>query len=85
VKEEKMSDPFVQEFVLPCCSMAGAISQFEDSGYIEDGAIVGDITEEEFIRIRTDYGADPDKYRNQKTPILCRFDYADQVRFIRLI
>ena len=29
VKEEKLNDPFVQEFILPCCSMGGAVSQFD--------------------------------------------------------
>lgn len=87
VKEERLNDPFVQEFILPCCSMGGAVSQFdyEKNEYLEDGAIVGNLTEEEFIRIRTDYGNNPDKYLKKKTPILCRFSYNEQERFIRLI
>jgi hypothetical protein len=87
VKEEKMNDPFVQEFVLSCCSMGGAISQFEyeKNEYLEDGAIVGDLSEKEFIRVRTDYGKSPNKYLKKKTPILCRFLYKEQEKFIRLI
>jgi len=64
VREEKLNDPFVQEFVLPCCSMEGAVSQFdyEKNEYHEDGAIVGDLSEEDFIRTRIDYRDNPDNY-----------------------
>lgn len=87
VKEEKLNDPFVKEFVLPCCSMGGAVSQFdyENNEYLEDGAVVGDLSEEEFISIRTDYLKNKDKYLKKETPILCRFTYNDRERFIRLI
>jgi hypothetical protein len=87
VKEEKLNDPFVKEFVLPCCSMGGAVSQFdyENNEYLEDGAVVGDLSEGEFISIRTDYRNNPDKYLRKVTPILCRYIYNEREGFIRLI
>ena len=85
VKECMIADPFVKEFILPCCSMAGAISQIEEDIYLENGAIVGDLTEEEFIKVRTDYGNDRAKFHNGKSPLLCRFDYDGSEKFIRLI
>lgn len=87
VREEKLDDPFVQEFVLPCCSMEGAVSQFdyEKNEYHEDGAIVGDLSEEDFIRTRIDYRDNPDKYFKKKASILCSFSYEGKEKYIRLV
>jgi hypothetical protein len=61
--------PFVREFVLPSCSRMAAVHRImDDDSYSEDGAPVGELTEQEFIDTRKRYQKDPDSFHDGKTP-----------------
>ena len=46
----------------------GAVHQLNDGGYSEDGAIVGGMTEQEFITKRTEYNKNPEAFHDGATP-----------------
>lgn len=59
VKEEKLNDPFVQAFVLPCCnSFASCGALNKNNIYHENNAIIGAFSESEFIEQRKKYQED---------------------------
>jgi len=68
VRADAQSKPFVREFILPSCSLMGAIHQHDDEGYSEDGAIVGGMTEQEFITKRTEYNKNREEFHDGATP-----------------
>jgi len=68
VKAEAQNYPLVKEFILPSCRLMGAIHQMTDEGYSEDGAIIGEMTEAEFIRQRKEYQKNSEAYHDGKTP-----------------
>jgi len=69
VRADRQEDPFVVEFVLPLCHRFGSTVLFLDKGgYKEDGAVVGRMTEAEFIEHRKSYLQDPSKHNDGKTP-----------------
>jgi hypothetical protein len=81
VREDKQDAPFVKEFVLPLCHKAGAtMLYFEAEGYKEDGALVGPMTEDEFIERRKSYLADPSKYDDGKTPQEFSIEFQGETR-----
>ena len=68
VRADYESDPFVKEFVLPCCTRMAAIAQLSDDGYSEDGAYAGEMTENEFTRLRKEYQKSPEGFHDGRTP-----------------
>lgn len=59
VKEDKLTDPFVRAFILPCCNdNASCGTMNKQNIYHEKDAIVGIFSEEEFIEQRKKYQAD---------------------------
>ena len=55
VRAEAEDAPFVKEFVLPSCTRMAATFFRTDDGYVEHGATAGQISENEFMRIRTEF------------------------------
>ena len=68
VRADAQTKPFVREFILPSCSLMGAIHQLNDEGYSEDGAIVGEMTEQEFIAKSIEYNKNPIAFHDGATP-----------------
>jgi hypothetical protein len=69
LRADAQGEPFVQEFVIPCCTPLAATHQLlGPDSYAEDGAIPGQMTEETFIAQRKDYQQNPEKYRDGRTP-----------------
>lgn len=68
VRADRENDPFVKEFVLPCCTRMAAVSRLDDTGYSEDGARVGAMTETDFIHLRKEYQRAQDQFHDGRTP-----------------
>lgn len=61
IREDKLSDPFVQAFILPCCTDYASYGASNKANiYHENNAIIGDFSEEEFIEQRKKYQPDVD-------------------------
>lgn len=59
VKEEKLNDPFVKAFILPCCSpFASRGTPNNKNIYHENDAVAGSFSEDEFIEQRKKYEPD---------------------------
>jgi hypothetical protein len=81
VRADKQSDPFVIEFVLPHCLKAGAtLTYLSEGGYKEDGAVVGEMTEAEFIETRKAYLKKPEDFDDGKTPQQYRIEHRGERR-----
>lgn len=61
VREDKLSDPFVRAFILPCCNNhASCGSMNRKNVYHEKDGIIGYFSEDDFIEQRKKYQADID-------------------------
>lgn len=79
VRAEAQNLPFVREFILPSCRLMSAIHQITNDGYCEDGAIVGEMTETEFITKRIEYQKNPEVHHAGVTPKRFERDIKDKV------
>ena len=58
VKEEKLNDPFVKAFILPCCRDFASQGTLNNKNiYHENDAVIGPFSEADFIEQRKNYQA----------------------------
>lgn len=82
VKENVQDLPFVKEFILPACNECASVYQVQDGVYIENEAPIGHITEEEFIRVRSER---KDSSENVQPLPLIQIEVEGKQIFVRVI